>query len=472
MHAVGTMADSAPPRAKKAKRSAPISRVSAEERAKQFKDDLYTDGGVLFCKYCVHSVDYMGVDTIKEHLKSKMHCAKKCSKQSKETVSGAVAGPFTSRQVTLSSIVKSKDLREEFVLDYIKLCTLADIPLYKTDAMRPFLQKYCKQAGTLPQVSTLRNVYVPRLYEKHYLALTEVVKNKPVSIIADETTDIRDHSILNVIASILGKPYLIGVIKMEACNHKTFSQAIIRSVTDIGIEFSQVISVVSNSAAYCKKAYRDVLSAVFSNSLHVLCLAHIVNLTAEVFHHYPDFSHMCDLVTMIKSSLYKKPGRKSRLLQFLADFISSTDVKLRPIPVSTRWNSWFSSVAYHARVHLYEGFFKGEASKGMAVERIIELVTHKELYPEICLHLYFIQENCQRIACALTSLEMKKVPLACSVFNLMEDLRAYLAAGSTKKVLGGKLIISLLSYLLKRKGRKLYHSINFLNYHFRSSKAI
>ena len=71
------------------------------------------------------------------------------------------------------------------------------IPRYKTDAVRPFLQKYCKQAGTLPQVSTLHNVYVPRLYEKHYLALTEVVKNKPVSIIADETTDICDHSILN-----------------------------------------------------------------------------------------------------------------------------------------------------------------------------------------------------------------------------------------------------------------------------------
>ena len=146
--------------------------------------------------------------------------------------------------------------------------------------MCPFLQKYCKQAGTLPQVSTLRNVYVPHLYQEHYLTLTEVVKNKPVSIIADETTDVRDHSILNVIASIRGKPYLIGVIKIEACNRKTFSQAIFRSVTDIVIEFSQVISVVSDSAAYCKKAYRDVLSAVFSNSLHVLCLAHIVNLTA------------------------------------------------------------------------------------------------------------------------------------------------------------------------------------------------
>ena len=34
------MADPAPPRAKKAKRSAPVCQVSAEGRAKQFKEDL------------------------------------------------------------------------------------------------------------------------------------------------------------------------------------------------------------------------------------------------------------------------------------------------------------------------------------------------------------------------------------------------------------------------------------------------
>ena len=35
------------PSAKKAKRSAAVLRVSVEERAKQFKEDFYADGGVL-----------------------------------------------------------------------------------------------------------------------------------------------------------------------------------------------------------------------------------------------------------------------------------------------------------------------------------------------------------------------------------------------------------------------------------------
>ena len=88
------------------------------------------------------------------------------------------------------------------------------------------------QASALPHVSTLHSVNVLCL---DYLALAEVFKHQPVSITALETTDVRDHSILNVIASIHCKPHLIGVVTMEGCNHSTLSQAIIRSVRGIGI---------------------------------------------------------------------------------------------------------------------------------------------------------------------------------------------------------------------------------------------
>ena len=100
----------------------------------------------------------------------------------------------------------------------------------------------------------------------------------------------------------------------------------------------------------------------------MLCLAHIVNLAADVFQKYNDFHHVATLITMIKSSFFKKPGRKSRFLIFLKDTISPTDVKLPPVPVSTRWNSWFEAAVYHAtRVHTYEGFFKAEKSKVFVV---------------------------------------------------------------------------------------------------------
>ena len=125
--------------------------------------------------------------------------------------------------------------------------------------------------------------------------------------------------------------------------------------------------------------------------------------------------------------MLKKPGRKSRYLAYLREFIATADVKLPPVPVSSRWNSWFEAVVYHAtRVHLYEGFYKAEKGVGMAVQHILELLGHKTIYPEITSQLYFLKENCQRLITVLTTLEENTAPLACKVFNCPEDLRLYL----------------------------------------------
>ena len=118
-----------PPSAKKAKRTAPMYRVSAEERAKQFKGDLNADGGVLFCKYCQHSIDYVHVDTIK--VKAQKHISRKEAKLSE---AGASSAASNSRQITLSSKVSRRPSRI-----HLRICTLADVPLEKTDKIRPLI---------------------------------------------------------------------------------------------------------------------------------------------------------------------------------------------------------------------------------------------------------------------------------------------------------------------------------------------
>ena len=52
------------PRVKKQKRSTASLRINAKQSEKQFKDDLYADDEVLFCKFCDHSLDFVRVDTI------------------------------------------------------------------------------------------------------------------------------------------------------------------------------------------------------------------------------------------------------------------------------------------------------------------------------------------------------------------------------------------------------------------------
>ena len=124
------------PVCKKPRRSTPLVRVTAEDRARQFKGELYADGGVPFGHYCDNSLDFTRIDMVKDHLKSKKHATRKQESKSSST---SLCGPSTSRQATLGTVLKSKDLREEFVLDYLKMCTLADIPLEETDKIRPFL---------------------------------------------------------------------------------------------------------------------------------------------------------------------------------------------------------------------------------------------------------------------------------------------------------------------------------------------
>ena len=99
------MAESTVPTAKKAKRSAPLSRVTAEEGAKQFKTDFYADGGVHFCRFCEHSVDFTRLDTVKDHLMSKKHGAKKEACNAKSSFSEAPSTSCFPNLATITSYI-------------------------------------------------------------------------------------------------------------------------------------------------------------------------------------------------------------------------------------------------------------------------------------------------------------------------------------------------------------------------------
>ena len=153
----------------------------------------------------------------------------------------------------IKKALQSTAIRNDFVEDFTEMMMQSNIPLEKTKKMIPFLSKHCKQGGTIPSTTVLRRDYVPKVYEKQLQSLWDNLKDKLVTLIADETTDCRDHSILNVIAVVHEQSYLINVVTLNKCNHHTFSKGIIDSVSDIGIESKNVRFIVTDAAAYCKK---------------------------------------------------------------------------------------------------------------------------------------------------------------------------------------------------------------------------
>ena len=159
---------------------------------------------------------------------------------------GIAAG--SSWQITLSTLVASEDACQDFILDYVKLCTLV-----KRLRRSGYFEEVLCTGWTLPKIDRLHSTYVPRLFVDHLTALKDILRGQLVSIAVEETTDVRDHSILNVITTLRGQPYLISVVKMDACNHSTISQAIIQSITDVGIAFHEFIAAVADSAATARK---------------------------------------------------------------------------------------------------------------------------------------------------------------------------------------------------------------------------
>ncbi|KAK6167408.1 hypothetical protein SNE40_021443 [Patella caerulea] len=89
-------------------------------------------------------------------------------------------------------------------------------------------------------------------------------------------------------------------------------------------------------------------------------------------------------------------------------------------------------------MHLYSGFFQQQKSTGKAVEGLIELTQHKERYALATLQMNFIAENCERIMILITYLEATRSPLAVYTYNRLEDIRAFLTAGTKKESFGPK----------------------------------
>lgn len=83
------------------------------------------------------------------------------------------------------------------------------------------------------------------------------------------------------------------------------------------LDLNDAWAVDTDYAAYCLKAYREVLKGVMPNSVHVTCLCHIINLVGETWQHYKYFSDATLLVTWMRSVFFKKPARKRRWVAFL-----------------------------------------------------------------------------------------------------------------------------------------------------------
>lgn len=218
----------------------------------------------------------------------------------------------------------------------------------------------------IPGFHQLQEKYLGAVYEREKGELKTLLAGKPVAVIFDETPDVEGRCVLNILLAPLEKDqsgpilaYLADTVFFEQCNHSTVSVAVVRCLQEYSINNEDVIVFDTDNAAYMKKAFATALQALYSNSLHITCMAHIMNLISNAFH--KPFVQLNSFMMSFSQMFSNAGSRKRRYLCFMTNGLPRKKVTMPPNSCATRWNSWFSAVQYHQEYFgLYKEFIEME----------------------------------------------------------------------------------------------------------------
>jgi hypothetical protein len=141
-----------------------------------------------------------------------------------------------------------------------------------------FSRKHLKEGGAIPQAPTLRQSYLPKVFKKHLDVLKSIFDSKPVCIIMDESSDDCARSVVNTLFTYRADTKLVSVDFLIQVNNSTIAQTLFPILHAYNISLTLPRLFLSDSAAYMKKCYRDVLKPVMPQLIHLPCPAHILNL--------------------------------------------------------------------------------------------------------------------------------------------------------------------------------------------------
>src|SRR5436305_2684779 len=184
--------------------------VTVYTRCNEYNGVFRVDDKVLFCNYCNVSVEWRQKTTVDNHCNSQKHITSMKSYKDKEQ---------NKTQLTLATTQEAAESKKRVIEDLIEAFATADIPLEKVNSLLPFFKKHVKNGGSIPKAPTLRQLYLPNVFEKHYQSLKLFFDSKPVTIIMDETTDDCARSVVNTLFCYRNETKLVSVDFLERVNN-------------------------------------------------------------------------------------------------------------------------------------------------------------------------------------------------------------------------------------------------------------
>ena len=128
--------------------------------------------------------------TVDSHCLGKKHLAQKKIYEANQN---------KKNQQTLETTLHAADSKREVVENLIQAFASANIPLEKINHLLPFFKKYLKEGGAIPQAPTLRQLYLPSVFENHAKILLSIFNSKLVCIIMNELNNNCAHNVVNTL---------------------------------------------------------------------------------------------------------------------------------------------------------------------------------------------------------------------------------------------------------------------------------
>lgn len=176
-----------------------------------------TDNSVLYFNYCNVQVTASKIFQVKQHISTGKHQAAEKLKKTGQ--------PTQPTQTFMTEFQQPKI--NQFSFDLCQSFVVANIPLKKVShpSIIRFMETHTK--NTMPSESSLRQKYVPMLYDQCLEKLREKAKNRYIWVSLDETTDSKQQMVANFVFGIMesdenhperGKCYLLNMAIVDAAN--------------------------------------------------------------------------------------------------------------------------------------------------------------------------------------------------------------------------------------------------------------
>ncbi|GFO17258.1 3'-5' ssDNA/RNA exonuclease tatd [Plakobranchus ocellatus] len=153
------------------------------------------------------------------------------------------------------------------------------------------------------------------------------IKAEAVAVICDEMSD-------DIGSAESGKVKSLSLSTrfLEATNSSSVAAAVVSTLVEFQVDFSNVVTFNSDNVSYMKKAYREVLRGLMPNSTHVTCMAHIMNLLGEALRKPFDLTNK--YVKAANAIFWNAGARKAWYLRYLSQH--NVTPKMPPNPIGTR----------------------------------------------------------------------------------------------------------------------------------------